>query len=193
MKNKKAASAKIPTIKKDTAAKKEKATLQWSTMHVFGYGETQIIGADVNGKLASTELKAIEPLLVSLAGKQQKGTKIKPDNIHSLNIFNNSFVDYRPKPGSNSEPQRFAWSDVDTKAVEKLATELTGKLPELNPREPRTPGRHMQLIMDMRKKMKEARGEAEKPATKKAAKAAPKAAVKKVATKTAKKSSAKAK
>jgi len=89
---------------------------------------TQIIGKDHNGKLANAELKSLEPLFVALAMKQQKGTKISLKDTHALHVLNGVFVAFDPKSDKNKS-QRFAWSDVDTKPIDKLAKELMGKIP----------------------------------------------------------------
>jgi hypothetical protein len=118
---------KSAVTKKSTPQKTEAPT--WSTIHIFGYGESQVIGHGTNGKVANVQLKALAPLYATLTKRQQKGTKINPESTHALNIFNGSHIDYRPRMGTGGG-QRIAWADADTKAINNLAKELMSKVPK---------------------------------------------------------------
>ena len=113
-------------LKKATASKKQpKAkTPVWSTIHIFGYGESQVMGINLNRKTANSELKALAPLLAALAAQQQKGTILTLGNAYAINIFNDAFIDFLPNEPSKNKQQRFAWSDIDHKAINKLASEI---------------------------------------------------------------------
>ena len=128
----KKATVKKAAVKKPVAKKTgPKADVPgWSTIHIFGYGETQIIGKEHNGKVANTKLKALEALIAALAETQQKGTKVNLNDTHALNIFNGAFIDFRPKPAAKNKPQRFAWSEVKTEDIDRLVKELISKVPE---------------------------------------------------------------
>jgi hypothetical protein len=121
-----------PVAKKAAKPAAQKAPVAapraWDTIHIFGYGETQLIGSTANGKIANSELKSLAALYTALAAKQQKGTKITAGGTHALNIFNGSFIDFRPMDEKNAS-QRIAWIDADVKAVNKLADELISKVP----------------------------------------------------------------
>ncbi len=130
--SKKASNPKAKKVAIKSPAKKavvKTTALAWNTIHIFGYGESQIIGSKANGIVANASLKALAPLFTALTKKAQKGTKITLEATHSLHIFNGLFVDYRPKPISkNSTIQRIVWADVDTKAITKLSEELKNKI-----------------------------------------------------------------
>ena len=121
---KKAATKKATTLATKSAPKTEAPA--WNTIHVFGYGESQVIGSKANGKAPNGQLKSLAPLFAALAKKQQKGTKISLDDTHALNIFNEAFVEFHPN-GAKNIGQRFTWADVNTKTVNKLADELLAK------------------------------------------------------------------
>ena len=125
-------SAIAATAKAVSAAdsrKKDKADKSsWSTIHVFGFGKSQIIGTEVNSIVENAELKSLEALLSSLAGIQQKGTKITLDGLHSIHISNGLFVDFRPRSFEKNKPQRFEWVAIDKKVVNTFANEITKKV-----------------------------------------------------------------
>ena len=123
---KKVATPKTKTVSKHKGKTEAPA---WNTIHIFGYGESQVIGNEANGKVANGDLKMLAPLLTVLAKKQQKGTKITLEDTHVLNIFNGAFVDFRPR-GMKNKGQRFAWNDINTKTINKLADELISKVPK---------------------------------------------------------------
>ncbi len=97
----------------------------WNTIHVFGHGQTQIIGKEANGAIPSEGLKSVGPLLEHLASLRKKGTKLSLDELHSLNILNGLFIDFRSGRDSNSH-QRFGWADINPRLAEKLANEVMG-------------------------------------------------------------------
>ena len=101
----------------------------WNAVHVFGYGETQIVGRDINGKIANAKLKALEPLFVHLAEKQQKGTKITLADTRVLTFFNGTSISFHPKPNSKNKTQSLAWTDIDQKYIDKLVKELNAFFP----------------------------------------------------------------
>jgi hypothetical protein len=82
------ATTKKESVQKNAApkAQMEVEAAVWNTIHIFGNGETQVIGLKHNGKIASSELKALAPIIAALAEKQQKGTKISIENAHAINI-----------------------------------------------------------------------------------------------------------
>lgn len=128
------ASAKKAPVKKATTKATTNTAPIWNTIHIFGYGESQVIGKEKNGKVPNSELKTIEPLLSYLAGIQQKGTKVKRDDLHALNILNNAFIDFIPKSRENKH-QRFAWNELDIKQIDKFTTDVLDKVSKQKPRE----------------------------------------------------------
>ena len=101
----------------------------WNVMHVFGYGQSQMIGPDKNGKAANDTLTTISPLISYLATQQQQGTTISMSTLRALNMFNNKFVDFIPNSLDGNTWQRFEVADIDPSYIDNLATELSGILP----------------------------------------------------------------
>lgn len=65
---------------------------QFSTIHIFGYGETQIIGKDNNGKVQSSELTNLGALVDHIKGFVTTGVTLT--NYHVIHIFEGNDVRY---------------------------------------------------------------------------------------------------
>lgn len=120
----------MATPKKNAPKNKTTPSLDapiWNVVHLFGYGETQVIGAEINGKVANANLKTLEPFLTYLSGLQQKGTKIALKDLHSLNILNGTFIDFSSRDPKNKS-QRFNWTDINPKQVSKFVDEAIKKI-----------------------------------------------------------------
>ena len=66
---------------------------QFSTIHIFGYGETQIIGNDNNGKVQSSELTNLV-VLIDHIKTFLPATGVTLTNYHVIHIFEGSDVRY---------------------------------------------------------------------------------------------------
>jgi hypothetical protein len=96
----------------------------WNTIHLFGYGESQIISKTSNNKVAIDKLTTVAPLLTYLSTIQQEGTTISPETMHVLSVFNGLFVDFFSNTNEN-KLQRFEWSNIDTNYIDALATQIS--------------------------------------------------------------------
>ena len=94
------------------------------SIHIYGYGETQLIEGDISSKMANSDLKALQPFIDYLSAHQQKGTKISLENTHAINVFSDKFVEFRSSNEKNKN-QRFMWGDIDKKSIERLKKELS--------------------------------------------------------------------
>lgn len=103
----------------------------WNTMHVFGYGQSQMIGPDKNGFAASDTLNTLGSMITYLASQQQEGTNVSLQTLFALNIFNGQFVDFLPNSKDNNQMQRFKWVDLDPATIDAFADELSAAIPEL--------------------------------------------------------------
>lgn len=120
---KQASTATAPKTAPKKAKTENVVMSEWRSIHVFGYGNTRLIGTNGTADASTASLKALAPFLASLAAIQQKGTNVALEEVHSLSIFNGAFADFRPGSGKN-KPQRFAWADIDHKLVDKLQAEI---------------------------------------------------------------------
>jgi len=98
---------------------------EFNTIHIFGYGETQLIKKDVNFKCPTADLTTVAPVVANVYSKKPADSDASAD-YHAVNIFHNMFADYQPKTGKGF---RVKWADLDANTIEALVVELTSKIP----------------------------------------------------------------
>lgn len=57
------------------------------TIHIFGYGETQINSKDLLVKVATSSLTAVTPLVEAIFAKKPEDNTSVVDGYHVINIF----------------------------------------------------------------------------------------------------------
>lgn len=82
--------------------------MSWNTLHIFGYGETQLITDTINKKVATSGLTAA-PAVVSGIYAHKPVDSTASSQYHAINIINNCFADWIPETG---ESFRVQWSDL---------------------------------------------------------------------------------
>jgi hypothetical protein len=68
------------------------------TIHIFGYGETQINSKDLSVKVKSTELKKLKALVDKVWGKKPQDSDAEQD-YHVIHCFGHDDVRYGSKKG----------------------------------------------------------------------------------------------
>lgn len=96
---------------------------EFNTIHIFGYGETQLISEDVNFKCPTSELSSAAPVVANVYSKKPADSDASAE-YHAVNIFNDMFSDYQPQTG---EGFRVKWEDLDAALIDSLAAELIAK------------------------------------------------------------------
>lgn len=95
-----------------------------STLHIFGYGETQVIGKDgetsVSKKVASSQLSGVQAVVDNVFSKKP-ADNTSTNDIHAVNILNDLFADFQPKEG---EGFRVKWEELDKALVDALVAEV---------------------------------------------------------------------
>jgi hypothetical protein len=94
----------------------------WSTLHIFGYGETQLIGADFNKKVPSTALTALAAVVNNVYSFKPEGNEAT-EEYHAINIFNDMFADWQPK-ASDAKGWRTEYAELDAEAIAALVAEI---------------------------------------------------------------------
>lgn len=100
--------------------------LPFNTVHVFGYGESQIIGTGANKKVASTSLPALAAFVDYV--KTKKPAEVVLTDYHVIHVFNDMDVRYLGKPtGTKTDVTTFTikWADLDLTTLTALVTELS--------------------------------------------------------------------
>jgi len=97
-----------------------------NTLHIFGYGETQVIGQDgetnINKKAPNDVLTFLQPVVDNVYSfKPAENPAI--NEYHAINIFVDLFSDYVPKDSENKS-WRTPYSELDQNAIDVLAAEV---------------------------------------------------------------------
>ena len=75
---------------KTTITKTIDNVVEYNTIHIFGYGETQLIGKDLNSKVETSLLTLADAVDSNVFSKKPTDNTSTID-FHSINIFNNLF------------------------------------------------------------------------------------------------------
>jgi Ca2+-binding EF-hand superfamily protein len=67
------------------------------TIHIFGYGETQINSEDLSVKVATSSLNAVTPLVQAIFDKKPIDNESTIDGYHAINIFGYNDVRWMSK------------------------------------------------------------------------------------------------
>jgi hypothetical protein len=99
-----------------------KNTTEWNTIHIFSYGETQIIGKGINKKVSNDSLTKLQAVINHFYNKKPLDNNSTTD-FHVINIFNDMFADYCPKE-IKVKSFRTEYADLDSKIIGNLVKEL---------------------------------------------------------------------
>jgi hypothetical protein len=111
------------TTTKTTATATEVApTISWGTIHIFGYGETQIIGTDFNKKVSSSVLTSVQAVVDNVYSFKPVDNPATED-YHAINIFNEMFADWQTKD-SSVKGWRTDYSELDETLIDALVAEI---------------------------------------------------------------------
>lgn len=107
---------------------------QFSTIHIFGHGQVQIIGKENNGTVNSSELTTLQPL-VDHVKTFLPATGVTLTDYHVIHIFKKMDVRYL---GKQSEDKKANTSFsvkidlLDQVIFDTFVNELITKLPVIN-------------------------------------------------------------
>lgn len=97
-----------------------------NTLHIFGYGEVQVIGKDgetpVNKKKPTASLTKLTAVVDNVYSKKP-ADNTAVNEYHSVNIFNGMFADYQPK-AKGDKGWRVKYDELDAKAINALVAEV---------------------------------------------------------------------
>ena len=88
------------------------------TIHIFGYGETQINSKEFSVKVETTTLQTVTPLINAVWNKRPEGSTAE-ENYHVINFFNYQDIRWVSKDGFELKDQQ----DLVT-FIDDLITEL---------------------------------------------------------------------
>ena len=97
-------------------------TTSWSTLHIFGQGETQLIGADFNKKVPSSVLTTLQAVIDNVYSFKPVDNPATTD-YHAINIFNTMFADWQPKDQA-TQGWRTEYSELNATLINALIEEI---------------------------------------------------------------------
>ena len=92
----------------------------WSTLHIFGYGESQLIGDNFNYKTSTSNLASAPAVVADVYSNKPAGSDASAD-YHAVNIFNDMFADYQPNSGSGFRVQ---YAELNQVLIDALIEEI---------------------------------------------------------------------
>lgn len=96
----------------------------FNTIHIFGYGETQIIGSELNLKVSSSTLTTLTPFVDHI--KSLRPSDVLESDYHVIHVFNEAKVMYLSQSESQEEKRTFTidFDQIDASILESLIQEL---------------------------------------------------------------------
>lgn len=97
----------------------------FSTLHIFGYGETQLIGDKVNFKTATSNISSVQAIVDNVYSKKPVDLDAS-SSYHAVNIFHDMFADFQPKTGKGFRVQK---GNLDQALIDALVLEIVSLIP----------------------------------------------------------------
>jgi hypothetical protein len=96
------------------------------TLHIFGYGECQVIGKDgetqINKKAPSNQLVSLQAVVDNVYSFKPIDNN-SPNKYHTISIFKDYYSNYSPDDSQYSS-WKTNYDELDNLAIDLLATEI---------------------------------------------------------------------
>lgn len=92
----------------------------YNTLHIFGYGETQVITDTENKKVATDSIVGVQALVDNLYSKKPADNPATSD-YRVITILNNMFADYSDEQGNNF---RVDYSELNAALIDAVVLEV---------------------------------------------------------------------
>lgn len=102
-------------------------TTEWSTLHIFGYGETQLIGNNLNKKVSSSALTTLQAVVDNVYSFKPADSTAN-EEYHAINIFKDMFADWQTKDPA-VKGWRTEYAELNATLIDALVAEIVA-LPE---------------------------------------------------------------
>lgn len=93
--------------------------MNYNTLHIFGYGECQLITETENKKVSIGDCPSAQAV-VDMVYSHKPVDNPATTNYRTINIFDNLFADYQSIDGNF----RVIYSELDTTLIDQLITEI---------------------------------------------------------------------
>ena len=91
----------------------------YNTLHIFGYGECQVITDTENKKVPTSDCPSAQAVVDMVYALKPVDNNAGTD-YHAINIFNDMFADYQSPEGNF----RVDYSELDLALIDQLVTEI---------------------------------------------------------------------
>jgi hypothetical protein len=108
----------------------------WSTLHIFGYGETQLIGTDLNKKVPTSSLTTVQAVVDNVYSFKPEGNTATKE-YHAINIFNDMFADWQTSQ-QGVEGWRVQYPELDATLIDALVAEIVAQPEPVNAKTEKT-------------------------------------------------------
>lgn len=102
----------------------------FNTIHIFGFGDTQIIKENLNKSVKSADLTTLTAFVDSI--KAQKPVEAVEADYHVIHIFEGNSVRYLGKPVEGSQANTHfsvEWANIDATLLSALVADIQANLP----------------------------------------------------------------
>jgi hypothetical protein len=97
------------------------------TIHIFGYGETQINSKDLSVKVSTSTLTSVTPLLTSIFAKKPADNTTLVTEFHAVNLFGYNDIRWMSKDGFSVKDETTLKSLIDA-LISELQTAKDNKV-----------------------------------------------------------------
>ena len=94
--------------------------MEYNTLHIFGYGETQVITETENKKVATDSIVGVQALVDDLYSKKPADNPATTD-YRVISIFNDMFADYSDELGNSF---RVDYSELNAALIDAVVLEV---------------------------------------------------------------------
>ena len=91
----------------------------YNTLHIFGYGECQVITDTENKKVPTEDCPSAQAVVDMVYALKPEGNTAGTD-YRAINIFNDMFADYQSPEGNF----RVDYSELDSALIDQLVEEI---------------------------------------------------------------------
>ena len=92
----------------------------YNTLHIFGYGETQVITDKENKKVATDSIVGVQDLVDEIYSKKPADNPATTD-YRVISIFNDMFADYSDEEGNHF---RVDYSELNAALIDAVVLEV---------------------------------------------------------------------
>ena len=96
----------------------------WDTIHIFGYGETQLNGSGLSKKFTTTDLSKVQDVIDNILSL--KPTDLQLTDFHCINIFKDAKMVFMSKETTEFN-FTIDYAELDPLKIEALTQEILNK------------------------------------------------------------------